>query len=506
MDGIMAFLRGFLQASPRPSRSPPRDGGVQKPRGLPGRKRPALRPTAIPFTPAGVTSIGAPRPPTTTTTTGTGTGTTAGTTAPVTPVAAAATPAAAPTAPPTPYVPVPPFTGRWCKLTTKFGLPTLDKEGIINYEKIAPGYIPYAQDFTGGGRYIHPVFFQQNWTNLQPGDWDLLQPAIKLATAFLDDPGVVTFFNGMFPKNLKPLQDALSVVSAQQPLHTFEPNWRDLHVAHKVLAQMGPFIKWRIDNTGTDWAYTDAVTWLPANKIVDALGNTTYTTTGSEITITERFRDVLNGKTDPSQYQRVQAELTPYDLYAAKSRSTFFLTVTLLHELVHAWGNFVLDRYPDYPTFERNIVNYTNIKRIVEPFFRDGRITEPGHAFEDWIFGGTLELVGKPDLPAAAYGLSTRPFPGQISTLGLSRADPTTTERLYACKMADLHRFFQPTFWVNAVSRFGHAAFAFDRSHAMWAELKPGDASIYVDHGTPVPAPAPAPAPAPGPVLHVVNP
>jgi hypothetical protein len=89
----------------------------------------------------------------------------------------------------------------WHYLIEKWGLPLLEKAGFLNY------YPPeHDRDMDPIGRLaearnpskefnerIHPVLRQDMWRGLDDDDYQILKPALLLASTFLDDPATLTF-------------------------------------------------------------------------------------------------------------------------------------------------------------------------------------------------------------------------------------------------------------------------------------------------------------------------
>lgn len=70
---------------------------------------------------------------------------------------------------------------------------------------------------------IHPLVRRQQWLNLEDSDWDLLQPALKLASRLLFDPAIATFFKGL--ANPVRATDAVAVAAENsfgQPIYRFD--------------------------------------------------------------------------------------------------------------------------------------------------------------------------------------------------------------------------------------------------------------------------------------------
>ncbi|KAG9959656.1 hypothetical protein KCU61_g7219, partial [Aureobasidium melanogenum] len=90
----------------------------------------------------------------------------------------------------------------WHGIIAKWGLPILEKAGFPNYYppddddyaepigRLARARNPYQDD----NKRIHPVLRQDMWPGIDDDDYQLLEPALLLASALLDDPGTLVFF------------------------------------------------------------------------------------------------------------------------------------------------------------------------------------------------------------------------------------------------------------------------------------------------------------------------
>jgi hypothetical protein len=89
----------------------------------------------------------------------------------------------------------------WHYLIEKWGLPILEKAGFLDYYppendrdmdpigRLAKTGNP-SKDFD---ERIHPLLRKDMWRKLDDDDYELLEPALLLASAFLDDPATLTF-------------------------------------------------------------------------------------------------------------------------------------------------------------------------------------------------------------------------------------------------------------------------------------------------------------------------
>ena len=97
----------------------------------------------------------------------------------------------------------------WHPLLEKWGLQVFSAAGFINstaYGGFGQGQMPEGRltAATGHGP-IHPLLREDMWQGLRPGEYSLMEPAIRLASAILDDPDTLRFFAGlMVPSDQMP--------------------------------------------------------------------------------------------------------------------------------------------------------------------------------------------------------------------------------------------------------------------------------------------------------------
>lgn len=129
-------------------------------------------------------------------------------------------------------------------LIAGFGLKALNDNGMINYPDAPANDIGPAWP-TGE---VHPVFARKNWLGLGDADWAHLQTALKLATCFLYDPAIITYFTSLL--NLTPLPDPGNKQKnkLKQDLFSFGHD-RTIHdadtiMAFKRMAEMRDRVTW----------------------------------------------------------------------------------------------------------------------------------------------------------------------------------------------------------------------------------------------------------------------
>ncbi|KAL9107787.1 MAG: hypothetical protein Q9187_008380, partial [Circinaria calcarea] len=240
-----------------------------------------------------------------------------------------------------------PFTVReWYKL------------GYLEIQNATPNDMTYT---------IHSIMDISNWESpFSHHDRKLIEPALRLASALINCPASVAFFDAIefgYREHLA----AFSILKWKTLTALAGPSRYSvgLHDAFdQRLLDLAPYVKfvWG-DNTDEQWvdeqmpyAYTDETP-----EHINDYGR------GSKITVNDGFLKDLHELDDlgPSSKTLNQA-----------LRIQFLMAVTLCHELVHAVNNSRLWA-----------------ELIPEPFFRDQPLNELGLAWEEEVFGGAIANV-----------------------------------------------------------------------------------------------------------------
>ena len=214
---------------------------------------------------------------------------------------------------------------------------------------------------------IHPIMDIPNWTlPFTRHDRELIEPALRLASALLNCPASVTFFDAVQfgQRNLIP---ALTLTNYKSLTALAGPTrYRaDLHDdLDQRLIDLVPHVKFAWgEHADEQWefekmpyAYTDET-----NVEINNEGR------GSKITMNDSFLEDLR-------------ELDSLDASPKTINQTlrlqFLMAVTVCHELVHATNNSILWH-----------------EEIPEPYFRDQALNELGLAWEEEVFGGAIVNV-----------------------------------------------------------------------------------------------------------------
>ncbi|KAI5202239.1 hypothetical protein E4T38_05717 [Aureobasidium subglaciale] len=310
----------------------------------------------------------------------------------------------------------------------KLGPPIMDAAGFVN----STAYRTESQMPSGRldtDYIIHPVLMEDMWHGLQPGEYTLMEPALRLASAILDDPDTSCFFAG------------LTVPSRSVPwLHVpyigkcaaFRPSDPLDHVAqtavYERLTNMRSYMVWSMQDIKTVASDFEAfgvnVPWSDnENKV--ALGANGVGTRSSVIYISRGYTDAMrmfldNHPTQPKIGRYIND--TQYlagiplednihlDEHSAITRSTLLFADTLIHEFAHA----VCGAY--FEVSAMAIPGDVPYNHIFEPFFAGDRSNEVGHAISSYIWRGNPAAMMYCRVPKS---LSSRWMQQHIGPLGL---------------------------------------------------------------------------------------
>lgn len=284
---------------------------------------------------------------------------------------------------------------------------------------------------------IHPLF-----SGLE--QYDHLQPALRLASKFLDEPSLLPYWNGLIFSTYHHLPSTSQKLNA--PCYCFlqQPGplgTTQLQLVRKAMLHAACTTRYEFEegsNTGA-WA-------ICVRNSTPALRP--FLGTGSIIRLSKAFLTILDPSTALSTPQRL--------------RTSFLLANTLAHEFAHAARNARVN--PPAPPIED-----------FEPFFHDHRRAEVGHAWESVILGGRIfpflnaydsrfgMCIEKwPDLDEK-YMVVRRDQPGS-ATIPLSRKPPKKWSTMYTIPMPFVQSLFTQDFWNRQVKLFGFTALRFEKT------------------------------------------
>lgn len=215
------------------------------------------------------------------------------------------------------------------------------------------------------------------YSGLHVDDYNLIRPALKLASCIIEEPSIMTFFNGLVGQPWKDIlmTDTLKAKFPRQQLKYFEPSDTfdpdvaqcGLNYMYKILIVAANFITW-------SFGPLHGLYGITANKLYEP-GMRGDRTNPAHITVNEGYLQTITGLLQASN-------ITPYiaDKFAhidkpAIMRAQFSMANTMVHELCHAIAIVVIPG--------RSLVN----GYVPEPNFRDMRKNELGFAFQTMAFG-----------------------------------------------------------------------------------------------------------------------
>ncbi|KAI4716848.1 hypothetical protein E4T48_06978 [Aureobasidium sp. EXF-10727] len=289
---------------------------------------------------------------------------------------------------------------KWHALLDKWGFPVLEKAGFLRYdapeedEYMAPiGRLAKARNPSGDDdKLIHPVLRREMWKDINDEEYGLLEPALLLASALLDDPATLTFLYAVADvKAMTEFQDTVHGVGKVVSMPTTLTNAQQTAVFEKILA-MRSWMTWNFapqrdmlaDNAYglTDWR-KDA-----NDEKMRASSQDCYQ---SEVFLCQTFLDVLqryeddfsNGTSTHKESleawldrANVPASRRPkvIDATSAYDRTNFFLADTIVHEFAHAFNGAY------FPLPDTTAPS--------EPWIQGNRSNEMGSAFMSYLLGG----------------------------------------------------------------------------------------------------------------------
>jgi len=283
---------------------------------------------------------------------------------------------------------------------------------------------------------IHPLLF-----GLQ--QYAYLQPALRLASKFLDEPCLLPYWHGLIFGTYHHLPNTSHKFNApcycflQRPGPLSMPQLQQVRKAilHAARTTTFEFAEWSSIEAWAICLRTSTPALAP------------FPGTGSTIRLSKAFLTILHPATTLSTPQRL--------------RTSLLLANTLAHEFTHAARNARIK--PPTPPIED-----------FEPFFYDQRRAEVGHAWESVILGGRIfpflnaydsrygMCIEKwPDLDET-YMIVRPNLPGW-STIPVSRKPPKKWSTIYTMPMPFVQSLFTQKFWAVDVRVFGVKALRFEK-------------------------------------------
>lgn len=141
----------------------------------------------------------------------------------------------------------------WHGLIAKWGLPVLEKAGFLNHYpaddddyaepvgRLASARNPHGDD----DKRIHPVFRKDLWPDIDDDQYQLLEPALLLASALLDDPDTLAFFYAVSDlKSMTEFEDEVHGKCKVANVPAALSNAQETEVYRKIIA-MRNWLEWK---------------------------------------------------------------------------------------------------------------------------------------------------------------------------------------------------------------------------------------------------------------------
>ncbi|OCL02821.1 hypothetical protein AOQ84DRAFT_392685 [Glonium stellatum] len=358
-----------------------------------------------------------------------------------------------------------------CNFTQKIRPQELRDGGYIDL----PGHFTDDLDIS-----ITSLFGRKKFENITNEDYTLLNPVLRLATKFLQQPQLMPFWYALFnPSCCRKIRNSSVHQFYDRYMYRIDLFQKGItvsqsRIALRLLQQMEACISIRFAPINT-YGTTEPCTSRPGLPNFPS-------THGSTILLDQSYLDILREyqilKTIPNFTQSTLDDPThPSPTTASILRTRFHLAKTILHELCHAvkWATLA-----PQPTglFSDSLIPSPTILRLpsqpkpgrrphrlvppLEPFFAHQRVAELGCAWEQLTFHGLIHPLCS--LPSARWGLTLEKWPNTWSTHGKpergTRARRAWSTK-YAVSMAWVASLWREDFW-RGVERFG--------AHELWPE------------------------------------
>lgn len=144
----------------------------------------------------------------------------------------------------------------WHPLLEKWGLQVFSAAGFINstaYGGFGQGQMPEGRltALTGNGP-LHPLLREDMWQGLRAGEFTLMEPAIRLASAILDDPETLRFFAGlMVPSDQMPYVNLPHIGRCPRFAPSPPLDVNALADAYKKICDVRGYLVWRLEDMET---------------------------------------------------------------------------------------------------------------------------------------------------------------------------------------------------------------------------------------------------------------
>ncbi|KAI5199428.1 hypothetical protein E4T39_06258 [Aureobasidium subglaciale] len=372
----------------------------------------------------------------------------------------------------------PSLTPDWHPLLEKWGLQVLNKAGFINYKpaKLEQYMDPIGQGAKERNPYenederVHPVLRQDMWPNISDDDYELLQPALLLATAILDEPQTIALLYSIsndtatLPQFVDPKHGPCKLVVPMALTDT-----TDMEVAFERILEMREWTSWQFKSVqdlekynalGLTW-YRFSTNGRPLEAARPQAFLDALRTFDSDVSNdTDHLQDRLTIPLDLASVPPSR-RLRSLDASSAISRTNLYLAQVLIHELSHAFSR----AYFQVPTdFEP-----------CEPWIQGNRSNEIGYAVVNHLLNGIPEPTRiQPVGMSAEEDQRQTACPGlglyfesrwdlwdeesktrRTKVLTSNTGSGLATQRVYPVPQRYVHDMNTEETWKNQVPRFG---------------------------------------------------
>ena len=307
---------------------------------------------------------------------------------------------------------------------------------------------PHLGDLT----IIHPIFSKANFKDVSDADYNLVEPSLRLASAYLNEPSTLCFWWSLA------FAERHHVPRMQRNWHTrvmedvTERNnlerWTKISISRRVgrdqledinqlFLNMAGCICWEFEERGGEcYGSTVAVPdkWLEAQGLAN-----NFTSVALSPRFLTEFRIVAAGTTHEDRNLHL--------------RQVFLLANTLLHELSHGVITATCDRLESVH------------EQPAEPFVEDDREAEIGYAWEMATYGGPpLPIDYRAD---CRFGFKVCRWPGikraTVADHPYTRPSRRKWEIDWALSMAWVQPFHTKAYW-SQIERYGSSSLKFPKT------------------------------------------
>ncbi|KAI4730280.1 hypothetical protein E4T49_01877 [Aureobasidium sp. EXF-10728] len=397
---------------------------------------------------------------------------------------------------------------KWDDPIQKWGLQVLDKAGFINYgldntDSLGDpiGRFAKRRNPANSEQYrIHPVFRQDCWQAITDVEYDIIRPALLLASALLDEPSTLCLFHAMAAQPSEMIAFEDPVLKTCRRLRVPETlTYNEELIAFRKISSMREYTSFVWDPSGTTLRNRNALACtIPRvqddGKFIPAEHPHTRRSTivlnkkffhalhiYSQENIHDHYETIFKATLDLAGVPETHRPSTR-GVESAQLRSALLFAVHLMHEFAHA---FFMAHYP-----------WPGDSLPPEPWLGDNRNNELGHAMIIHLFGDVVNCpkfrfkdeAGDPKLliqdAYTFWGLCMSPKWRQWTSSGAHKdfsslqagevEDRSTPFISYPIHQKEVFNAFSRRMWEEWVPRFGLEIFKFSRIPEWASNRYPG--------------------------------